>query len=242
MPVNRSRRAGAWFAALGVAAALAFGGGDALAAQPKQQTNRSKQKLAAEAERAALQQKLNVLKRDIGQTESAREDAADTLAESEEAISNANRQLRELAAETEATTAKITALSTERAQLAATIASQKGQLAKLLREQYVAGNEDRIKLLLSGDNPNRINRDLQMMAYVSQAQAKLLTALNANLAQVEANKEKVENAKVELEEIAEEQRDQKAVLEKEKARRAALLGELSSKLVGQRKQADSLQR
>ena len=43
-------------------------------------------------------------------------------------------------------------------------------LLKLLREQYVAGNEDRIKLLLSGDNPNRINRDLQLMAYVSQAQ------------------------------------------------------------------------
>ena len=54
MPVIHSRRAGAWLATLGVAAALAFGGGDALAAQSsKQQTNRSKQKAAAEAERAA---------------------------------------------------------------------------------------------------------------------------------------------------------------------------------------------
>nr|WP_229467508.1 peptidoglycan DD-metalloendopeptidase family protein [Massilia sp. Mn16-1_5] len=213
--------------------------GTAAAAKP---TERSKQKAAAEAQRAGIQQKLTALKKEISRTESEKEDVADTLAESEEAISNANRALRDLNQETLETNVRLQDLAGEQERLAQTIVGQKKQLSALLREHYVAGNEDRIKLLLSGDNPNRINRDLQMMAYVSQAQAKLLAALNANLAQVEANKEKVENAKVELEEIAEEQRDQKAVLEKEKARRAALLNELSGKLVAQRKQAENLQR
>ncbi|QCP14845.1 protease [Pseudoduganella umbonata] len=223
-----------------MAAALAFGGGDALAAA--KQTNRSKQKAAAEAERAALQQKLNALKRDIGQTESAREDAADTLAESEQAISNANRQLRELADETATTTAKITELSAERERLAATIASQKGQLAKLLREQYVAGNEDRIKLLLSGDNPNRINRDLQLMSYVSQAQARLIESLRTNLAAVETNQAEAQNARDELVEIAEEESQQKALLEQQKARHAALVANLSQKLDTQRKEVGRIER
>jgi len=80
---------------------------------------------------------------------------------------------------------KLNALGQEHQQLTATVEKQKAQLSKLLREQYVAGNEDRIKLLLSGDNPNRINRDLQLMAYVSQAQARLLDALRANLLAVE---------------------------------------------------------
>eukprot|EP01034_Spumella_vulgaris_P043341 gene43341-53811_t len=150
-------------------------------AAPAKPTERSKQKLQAEAERAGLQQKLNELKRDIGKTESAREDAADTLAESEEAISNANRSLRELTEEQTQTNVRLQTLGEERARLQATVELQKQQLAKLLREQYVAGNEDRIKLLLSGDNPNRINRDLQLMAYVSQAQARLLESLRANL-------------------------------------------------------------
>ncbi|GGX90930.1 peptidoglycan DD-metalloendopeptidase family protein [Pseudoduganella dura] len=243
MPVNRPRRAGAWFAALGMAAALALGGGDALAApQSKQQTNRSKQKAAAEAERIALQQKLNALKRDIGQTESAREDAADTLAESEEAISNANRQLRELAAETAATTSRMTELAAERERLAGTIASQKGQLARLLREQYVAGNEDRIKLLLSGDNPNRINRDLQLMSYVSQAQAQLIESLRTNLAAVETNQAEAQNARDELVEIADEERQQKAVLEQQKAKHAALVANLSQKLDTQRKEVGRVER
>jgi len=209
---------------------------------PARPTERSKQKAAAEAQRAGIQQKLSALKRDISKTESAKENAADTLAESEEAISDANRALRDLGQEQGETNTKLAALDANQHNLNRTIDLQKQQLAKLLRQHYVAGNEDRIKLLLSGDNPNRINRDLQMLSYVSQAQARLLEALRANLAAVEKNKAEVQNAKDELEEIAQEQRDQKVKLEKEKATRAALLGSLSNKLVSQRKEAGNLAR
>ncbi|MBJ7310077.1 murein hydrolase activator EnvC family protein [Rugamonas sp. CCM 8940] len=219
---------------------LAVAGGGAQAAAKA--TERSKQKAAAEAEHAGLQQKLSALKRDISQTESAKDNAADTLAESEGAISNANRALRELAVEQGETNVKLGQLGAERARLVSTVEQQKKQLAKLLRQQYVAGNEDRIKLLLSGDNPNRINRDLQMMAYVSQAQARLLDALRANLRAVENNQAEAQNAKDELAEIAQEELQQKALLEQEKGRRAALLSTLSKRLVAQRKEAGNVER
>lgn len=205
-------------------------------------TERSRQKANAELERAGLQQKLGALKRDIVRTESAKDDAADTLAESEEAISDANRALRDLAAEQGQTGAKLAQLDLEHDKLLATVDLQKKQLTTLLRQQYVAGNEDRIKLLLSGDNPNRINRDLQMMAYVSQAQARLLAALRANLQAVETNQAAAQEAKDELEEIAQEQRQQKALLEQEKGRRAALLTSLSKRLEAQRKEAGNVER
>ena len=225
---------------LALALLLALAGASAVAA-PARPTERSKQKAAAESERAALQKKLGALKAEISKTESAKEDAADTLAESEEAISNANRTLRELAAEQSEINSKLAALAAEQLRLDAIVAAQKQQLAKLLREQYVAGNEDRIKLLLSGDNPNRINRELQMMAYVSQAQARLLTSLRANLKAVQDNQVEAQNAKFELDEIADEERQQKTVLEKEKARRAATLAELSKKLTAQRKEAGRME-
>lgn len=205
-------------------------------------TERAKQKAAAEAERAGLQQKLSALKRDISKTESAKDDAADTLAESEQAISDANRTLRDLTAEQAATNDKLGRLSVEHDRLAVTVEQQKQQLSRLLRQQYVAGNEDRIKLLLSGDNPNRINRDLQMLAYVSQAQARLLEALRANLKAVEANQAEAQNARDELAEIAEEELQQKALLEQEKGRRAALLATLSKRLAAQRKEAGNVER
>ena len=222
--------------------AVALSGAFASDAWAQRQTERSRQKAAAEKQRAGIQQQLAAIKRDINQTENAKEDAADTLAESEAAISDANRALRDLAEEQDTTATRLQSLANQQAQLAQTIGAQQQQLAKLLREHYVAGNEDRIKLLLSGDNPNRISRDLQLMAYVSQAQARLLDSVRSNLAQVEVNRDKVENAQQELEEIAQEQLDQKAMLEKEKARRAALLAQLSSKLVAQRKEVGNVER
>ncbi len=219
--------------------ALAVGGATAA---PKKETERSKQKAVAEQTRAEIAAKLARLKGELARTEDAREDAADTLAESEEAISNANLSLKELAEEQVATNDKLSALNAEQTRLAGVVEAQKKQLSTLLREQYVAGNEDRIKLLLSGDNPNRINRDLQLMAYVSQAQARLLASLRGNLAAVQSNRLKEQNAKDELDEIAQEEVAQKAVLEKEKARRAALLGTLSKRLVDQRQQIGSLER
>lgn len=212
------------------------------AAAPAKPTERSKQKAVAEANRAGIVQKLQALKKDISKTESEKESAADTLAASEEAISDANRALRDLAGEQDETNGKIRELAAAEAKLAATIEAQKQQLAKLLRQHYVAGNEDRIKLLLSGDNPNRINRDLQLMAYLSQAQAKLLESLRGNLAAVETNKAAAQNARDELVEIAEEQQQKKAQLEKEKGRRAELLRSLSTQLTAQRKEVGNLQR
>lgn len=211
-------------------------------AAPAKITERSKQKQAAEAQRADLRQKLDSLKRDISQTETAKDDASDALADSEEAVSKATRSLRDLSAEQQQTEAKVAKLAKQHDDLSKTVAKQQTQLANLLRQQYVAGNEDRIKLLLSGDNPNRINRDLQYMGYVSQAQAKLLESLRANLAAVEANQTEAQNAKDDLDEIAQEQRDQKKLLEQEKAKRATLLTQLSSKLNSQRKEAGNIQR
>ncbi|WP_223464887.1 murein hydrolase activator EnvC family protein [Massilia soli] len=213
-----------------------------LHAAPKQPTNRSKQKAAAEATRAGIQKKLATLKRDVVRTESEREHAADELAASEEAISDANRVLRELSEEQQQTNRKLQELDGAQERLAATIDKQKVQLSKLLREQYMAGNEDRVKLLLSGGNPNGISRDLQLMAFVSKSQARLIASLRSNLATVEQNQLEVQNAKDELEEIALEETQQKSKLEKEKLHRKALLGNLSTRLADQRKQIGNLER
>jgi septal ring factor EnvC (AmiA/AmiB activator) len=205
-------------------------------------TERSKQKQVAERQREALQQKLNLLKRDIDRTEVAKGSAADALAASEGAISKANRALYELSEEQMHAEAALAQLVRQQAELSGVVNVQQAQLSKLMREQYVAGNEDRMKLLLSGDNPNRINRELQYMGYVSQAQARLIETLRVNLQAVRDNKAKTQNAKFELEEIAGEQRQQKAVLEQEKAKRATLLSSLSSKLTAQRREVGKIER
>jgi septal ring factor EnvC (AmiA/AmiB activator) len=204
-------------------------------------TERAKQKKQAETQRAALQEKLAQLKHEIDNTEAAKTQASDALAESEAAISNADRELHDLNIEQQGVEAKLAKIVKQQEDLKQAVDLQQQKLSKVLREQYTSGNEDRIKLLLSGDNPNRINRDLQYMGYISQAQAKLITSLRANLQALEANKEATQEAKDELDEIAQEQLKQKAELEKQKAQRAQLLTQLSSKLSAQRKEVGNVE-
>lgn len=244
-PDGRSSRT--WFAALahgavlcGVLSGSLFVAQSVVAADKI--TERAKQKTVAESERTDLQQKLSELKRDIAKTETAKDSAAQALATSESAISDASRSLRNLGEEQSQTESRLAQLAQQHSELAKTVQTGQNQLAQLLREQYMAGNEDRTKLLLSGDNPNRINRELRYMGYVSQAQARMVESLRVNLKAVEVNQAAAQNAKDELDEIAREKGQQKALLQQEKVRRALLLTQLSSKLATQRTEAGHLER
>ena len=205
-------------------------------------SNRANQKKQAETERSELQQKLKALKKDINKTESARDKASEYLDDSEQAISEANRSIRDLNIEQSQTETKLKLLIEEQRRLTSKVEKQKKQLSEFLRHQYMRGDSDRIKLLLSGDNPNRIHRDLQYMGYVSQTQAKMIEELRITLQAVEKNTQEALDAKVELDEIAQEEREHKTALEKEKKRRISLLAELAQKLHAQKKEADSLQK
>ncbi len=214
----------------------------AMAEPSAKSLERSRQKESAEQERAELRKKLLTLKEDIGKTEKARGHAADSLSASEAAISNANRSLRELAAEQERTKKRLEKLTVSQEALETAVAQQRNRLEKMLRGQYVGGQDDRVKLLLSGENPNRIARELRYLGYVSAEQSKAIDILQQNLAAIEANKLDAEEARNALEDIADEQREQKTLLEKEKNKRKALLLQLSSQLSSQRKQAGNLSR
>lgn len=209
---------------------------------PNRVSDRTRQKQAAEQERAELRKKLSDLKKDIVKTEKARGDAADALADSEGAISNAKRALRELATEQERTKQQLHALSVSQEALEKAVQEQRERLEKMLREQHLAGQDDRLRLLLSGDNPNRIARELRYLGYVSSGQMQAITALQKNLAAIEANKAEAEKARESLDEIAREQSEQKALLEKQKNKRKALVTQLSGRLVQQRKEAGRLER
>ncbi len=223
-------------------AAIAFALPAAQAAEPPKSAERARQKQQAEQERAELRRKLDGLKSDIAKTEKAHGHAADALAESEAAISNANRSLRELAGEQRRTEQKLNALTQDLQQLEAAVAQQRSKLEKMLREQYEAGHDDRVRLLLSGDNPNRIARELRYLGYVSAEQVRAIEKLQRDIAAIEAARADTEDARAALQEIAVEQREQKALLEKEKGKRKALVSQLSGKLSTQRRQAGNLAR
>lgn len=205
-----------------------------------QDSVRIKQKNQAEATRSELKKKLSNLKRDISKTESAKEKAGDALEESEQAISDANRSLNDLKSEQTLAEEKLNQLNAEHAVLTEKVNAQKKQLSDFLKMQYVHGDSDRLKLLLSGDNPNRINRELHYMSYISKTQAKMIENVQISLQEVEVNQQAALETKQALDEIAQEEKENKKILVKEKKARADLLATLANKLHSQKKEAASL--
>lgn len=200
----------------------------------------ARQKKAAETEQKKVHTRLNTLKKEIGKTEVAKDKASEALTQSQKAISTTERSLAELGQKKTATENRLNQLSSEQAQLTATVSRQQKQLAKLMQQQYVSGGEDRMKLLFSGDNPNRISREMQYMNYYSTAYSQLITSLRQNIKAVDAKKSETKETRQELEKIASKTSEQKQILEKEKARHAALVAQLSDKLSNQKKEAERL--
>jgi septal ring factor EnvC (AmiA/AmiB activator) len=203
---------------------------------------RNRQRQAAEDQRSELQQKLTTLKRLIDTTETTKTQVADALAQSETAISEANRSLRDLSAEQRATQQRVARLTAQLHTLQTALAARQQQLSLLLREQYVMGNEDRIKLLLSGDDPTRINRSQRYMGYVSRAQAQLIENLRVNMKAIEENHAAAQEASNDLNDIAAESRSQSERLEVQKKQRTRLLAQIGSQLARQRTEAGLMER
>lgn len=203
-------------------------------------SDKTRQKQNAEAEQKKLRQQLTTLKKEISQTEKAKGKVADEIEQSEKAITTTEHSLSELGKQKSITENRLTRLSSEQNQLLATIARQQNQLAQIMQEQYIAGSEDRMKLLFSGDNPNRINRELQYMNYFSAAYADLIDTLQNNLQAIRTKRIQTDQARQELEKIVTKTNQQKNLLEKEKARHAVLLAQLSEKLDSQKKKAEKL--
>lgn len=201
-----------------------------------------RQKQAVEAQREALHKQLEALKRDMHRTESARGEAADALAHSESAISVSTRKLHDLTAEQSALNDRLDLLTQRQETLRAAIAARRAQLASLLRQQYRTGDSQRLQLLSSGEDPERIARELQYMTYVSRAQAHVVEGLRKDLDEVERDQKAVQDARDRLARIADEQQQQKSKLEQQKTQHAALVAQLSGKLEAQRREAGHLQR
>lgn len=122
----------------------------------------------------ALQQRMEALRDELNQSESAHREARDELHSSEKAISDATRALRDIAARRKSVE---TALAQTRRDVAAgeaQLRTQQAQLAQLLRGHQRAGEGDALRHLLSGTDPNQGARDLHYLRSLSRSQIRLM--------------------------------------------------------------------
>jgi septal ring factor EnvC (AmiA/AmiB activator) len=125
-----------------------------------------------------------------------------------------------------------------------TLEGHQKNLARLLHDQHVrhSGQPETLNLLLSGENPNDIARDLHYLGYVSRARGEALRGLRDNLSKLKSLGDEAAAKAAQIKAIGEQQLNRRQRLEGEKRKRAEVVTRLSRDIQSQRREVGAMQR
>ena len=189
-----------------------------------------------------LRSRIEILQKELAETEESKSEAADALRESEQAISSANRRLSALANERKETAKKLSQLQAQSGQIEGHVEAQQLQLAKLFYRQYVDGGapKEHLTFLLNQQDPNQVARNLYYYGYFSRARAEHIQALRINLQQLEELARETRNKNSDLATIQTRQAEQKKRLEQKQTEHKELLTRISLQIDQRRREIDKL--
>lgn len=197
---------------------------------------------APKEELQQLRSRIEALQKELANAEESKSEAADALRESELAISDANRKLYELNRKQREVNAQLANLQAKSAQTQSSIRNQQALLEKLLYQLYLGQQPDYLVLLLNGQDPNQISRQLYYYSYISRARTDFIAELRNNLNELDVLASKTREKSQELKEIQLEQAAEKRLLEKEKITHQQVLASVSRQISQQRREIGTLQR
>jgi septal ring factor EnvC (AmiA/AmiB activator) len=187
-----------------------------------------------------LRSRIEQLREALEQTSEDHAEVADALKQSEQQISTLNRTLRNLDTEEGRLNRELVRLQGEARKVEAELRDHQARLAELLRQRYYQGGEDSLRLMLSGRDPDEIQRNLYYFAYIGRARAELIAAQRETLGRLAELEDKAEARKVRLADLRIERLSQRQALEGVKSARKTMLTRLSSQIHSQRKEIKTL--
>jgi len=135
---------------------------------------------------ALLRQKMQVIEKNIKSTQQLKSKEEKALRKIEKKLSQTGKKLRALTGDLKRSKKKIESLKQQRKQFKKTIDGQKGLLAEQLRSAYMMGHQQKIKLLLNQENPERLSRVMQYYDFFNQARVDNVKVLEKSV--LELNK------------------------------------------------------
>ena len=189
-----------------------------------------------------LKQRLHTLQQDFLENQTQRKEAADGLRQSESAISNGVRQLRQLDDARQRSQSDLQTLSQQAETTDIRIRQQQAHLAQALKGTYQRGQGDALKLILNDADPNQTARDLRYLAHLSRAQHEMIEVLRVELAKLSELQQKAAQKKNELTQLQATREAEQQKLLVDKREREQVMNKLSTEIQKQRREISSLQR
>lgn len=189
-----------------------------------------------------LRSRIQSLQEELEQATEDRSEVADALKKSERRISDVNRGLRDLEHRQRSLSRDLKQLNEDTRSTQGEIAAQQKRLAALLKERYIQGGGDALKLMLNGQNPGEVARNLEYYGYIGRARADLIRQHRESLARLRTLQDRTRQQNDSLTQVKQERVAQKKTLEAEKGARQEVLYKLSEQIRHQRKEIDTLAR
>ena len=189
-----------------------------------------------------LRSRIQSLQEELEQATEDRSEVADALKKSARRISDVNRGLRDLEHRQRSLSRDLKQLNEDTRSTQGEIAEQQKRLAVLLKERYIQGSGDALKLMLNGQNPGEVARNLEYYGYIGRARADLIRQHRESLARLRSLQDKTRQQNDSLTQVKQERVAQKKTLEAEKGARQEVLYKLSEQIRHQRKEIDTLAR
>lgn len=196
---------------------------------------------AREQELAELRGRIANLKASIDRTTRKRSEAQSQVQAAEQQISQANRRLRDLAGQRKAGQARRTRLSGERSELAGKVARERDALAGQVRAAYLAGREERLKLLLNQEDPARLGRMMVYYDYFNRMRAETIGKVSSQIEQLQALDAQLAAQVTELEGLERERAAELKRMEAARDQRRQAVSRLDAELARQGDQVARLE-
>lgn len=248
------------FKALGLAGALFClnlsplfpysGGGEVFAQTSQKKTSANsnasdvseKRRHELQSQQKSLQEQLGSLKKQLSQAEASQNEASDALAASEEAISKANRRLRELSTERTRVENRLKELREQELSVSGQLTGAEKQNRAIARAQFLNSRRQSWQTLISGTNPHEVARDAASLHYFAKAQQKAVNQLSKQQADIHSVSEETQSKRKELASIEANEKEGRAQLMKEQQTRKQTLEKLKKQISEQRASIDKLER
>ena len=195
------------------------------------------------------QRKLEKVKRELKdvstqrrRTEGQRGDASRALREADEQVGRSSRALQDTRAKIARGETELAALQARQTTLQASLGERRTELAALLRAAYTVGDDAPLKLMLAQDKVADANRLLAYHRYLQRERVQKISALSAELAEVQQVEARIVATRRDLDEARSRQAAQLAEVNRDRSERATLVAQLDRKVQDQRGREQQLGR
>lgn len=189
-----------------------------------------------------LRGQIETLRKEMAKDEGNRAGAADQLKGVEREISATQREMHNLGTQRSRLQTTLGELGRQSAELEERLERFGSQLEQLAYRQYLKGHPDTLRLLLNGEDPNQLARDLYYLGAIGRARSQVLRETETLLERKKALAENIRERAEELASVEARQKEQHVKLVAQREQRKAVLEKISARIAEQRKEIGNLQR